>query len=328
MTVKSCFVYATAIFVLSGCTARSLSNLQTQFNATVKTEKECKNQTAATDPSASPCSADFDAIFADIADQAEKSLKEYDSNDGIKIALHRLHAYALWQSGASEQVVASSARQGWEKCAGNGFQKAPRDCALLTLVGSFKAIEGAGRKVAKVEEALKPRGRREEICKNHAAEWDSLTSGLMRNNYLPLADDVKRLARRGGATKSSLTYLQQQLSLIADQALKLSVAGEQCVPDPANSELVRDCPCRIDNRGPEDVETCAKVAENEVFAFYHNSFCASQDIFQSLTCPCGYEEMREDELKDRQAAACDYVKSRPNSKKLLKSRCAVEGALK
>jgi hypothetical protein len=181
---KTVFIGVLAIIVFSGCTVRSLSVLQTEFNATVRVKATCEKEPSKTEQSRTEdCLQDFDAIFSDIANQSEKALNQYTGEQGVKIALHRLYTYALWQSGASEQKVVVAAKKGQEACAAGKPETAPRDCVLLDVVGRFKAIETRAAKVSLEKRQLfkLEKAAAVEKCKNTAKQWQKELDGYMRD---------------------------------------------------------------------------------------------------------------------------------------------------
>lgn len=324
MKTRALVLAAVAALVLLGCEARSLSTLQTEFSATVANERQCKGSSNI-DPTGN-CTVDFDQIYADIAAQAEASANEYDADGGIKIGLWRLHAFALWQSvgDENEKAVVDAARKGLDACAEATQDAAPRDCALLTTVGTFVANESLDRRVTEVGLALEPSANRKEVCAERAATWLSLARRLESDTYLPLADHVRRAARNGSVPASAVEYLRDQLEKTEELASKLGFAGRQCVRNTDDADTVRNCPCEVEGRGT--VESCAKVAGNEVLGFYHEAFCASQDVFKRQECPCDYRD-RGEALTDQESLACDHVQGRAGAARLHEAHCAVEERL-
>ena len=322
--LKVILVCALAATLFSGCAARSLSVLQAEFDAAVKAENDCKSQAENVKPDATPCSVDFHTLFADIAAQTEKSLRDYKGGEKVKIGLHRLHAYALWKSGAAEQSIVEAARKGLAECAGDKFKKVPRDCALLTTIGSFKAIEAAGARIETIRHELvsaKPEDRG-TLCEEHAAAWRNEVVDIWNNYYLPLAMDMKEIAKKN-ASKSVLEYMKDQQSITFDQILELKNVARKCVSETPDLKRITKCPCSAENRTSEHREICTEVYDEAKpgFAFYHEAFCVSEDVFKSIDCPCGYEKM--DNLTDQQSIACEYIQINPKAKKLYESKCLV-----
>jgi hypothetical protein len=279
-SLKAMFVGMLAITVISGCTARSLSVLQADFNATVKAKQNCKSEdeNVARDPS---CMVDPKTIFADIAVQAKKSLNDYNGGQSVKIALHRLHAYALWQSGASEKVVVSAAQNGLKECRGDNFTKAPRDCALLATVGIFKVIqEAAARVTPRKNEIMKADANEKEIlCSEHVAGWRKEASNYWSNAYVPLVKKIKEIAEKEGVPKSVLTYLEDQRKAARKPIIDLKTIGNNCVPDWADRNLIAKCPCDPGRRN-EHPEACYQVygQGNLKFSFYHEILCIKEAL--------------------------------------------------
>jgi len=326
-TLKAILVCALVITVFSGCAARSLSVLQTEFNAAVKAKKACASQAENVKPGETPCSVDFDTLFADIAAQTEESLHDYKGGEKVKIGLHRLHAYALWQSGAAEQAIVDAARKGLAECAGDKFKKVPRDCALLTTIGSFKAIEAAGARIAAIKQELASAGDKEALCAKHASAWRDEVVAIWRNYYRPLAKDMKEIAAKESVSEGVLVYLQNQQDITFDQVLDLKNIARECVSARADLKRITQCPCTSENRTSGHREICAEVYDKAKpgFAFYHEAFCVSEDVFNSNDCPCGYETMGN--LTDQQKIACQYVQTNPEAQNLHESKCLIKRAL-
>ncbi len=321
-------ISALVVALFSGCTARSLSVLQVEFNAAVETRAKCQSKVAYEPSAESPCSFDYRTIFADIAVQSEKSLKDYKGGPAVKIGLHRLHAYSLWQSGASEKAVAQAARKGLTECAGDKYARAPRDCVLLATIGSLKGVEATGAEIGKIHENFKNATDKHAECTQNAVNWQNTAADYWQNVYLPLAKDMNSYAARAETPASVLRYLQKQHEAAFDQLNKLKDIGRQCVPDDAVVKQLIACPCNPGLRTNEDQAACKKVfdAKNPSYAFYYETFCMSQDVFNSRECPCGDESMLN--FTDHEKRACSYVKANPGAKVLHDARCTVEQALR
>jgi hypothetical protein len=87
------------------------------------------------------------------------------------------------------------------------------------------------------------------------------------------------------------------------------------------------CPCNPNLRTNADQAACDTVFDttHPGYAFYHETFCMSEDVFKSSQCPCG--EIDSQNLSPQQTKACDYVKAHPDSMTLYKATCRVEQAL-
>jgi hypothetical protein len=326
--VKVVTVLVLSVAIFSGCTARSLSVLQAEFNATVETRKNCQSGTEYEPKKGSLCSVDFQTIFADIAAQSAKSLKDYKGSPSVKISLHRLYAYSLWQSGASEKDDAQAARKGLEECKVESYTKAPRDCALLATIGWLKGIEAAGTGIEEIEQKYWAAENKTTVCTQNAIVWRKEVSDFWRNYFLPLADDMKMVARKEQTPPSALQYLQKQQEKAFDQLEKLKLVGRNCVPDETVVNQLVACPCNPNERSDDDREACDKVfdEENPSYAFYYEAFCSNEDVFKSGECPCGYENRQSLNVQER--SACEYVKRNPGAAKLHDTKCQVERALK
>lgn len=325
--VTTMSMLALSVVIFSGCTARSLSVLQTEFNAAVETRAKCESRTEYEPKKGSPCSVDFQTIFADIAVQSEKSLKNYKGGPSVKISLHRLHAYSLWQSGATEKDVAQAARKGMEECTEDNYKRAPRDCALLATIGGLKAIEAAGAGIEEINQKYAAGKNKTTVCMENAIVWRKEVSDFWRNYYLPLAEDMKTLAVRVETPDSVLQYLQSQHKKASGLLNKLKTIGRKCVPDETVVKQLIACPCNPKERKVENRAACDKVVddENPSYAFYYEAFCVSEDVFKSGECPCGYENNQD--LNVQEKRACEHVKRNSDAKKLYDAKCEVEQAL-
>jgi len=313
--------------MLSGCSARSLSVLQAEFNATVESRAACDAKVVYEPTAASNCNADYQTIFADIAAQAEKSLKEYHAGPAINIGLYRLQAYSLWQSGATEKIIAQAARKGLMACTGDNYAKAPRDCALLATIGGLKGVEAIGADIEKIHEKLVDTEDKTAACKTDAAGWRDITADYWQNYYLPLAKDMIAFADRAETPDSVLQYLKKQHQAAFAQLQKLKNMGRQCVSDDAVAQALIACPCDPKLRTNEDQEVCRNVfdTDNPGYAFYFDTFCLHQSINTSNECPCGDGDRHD--LSDEEKRACDDVESNPDAKTLHEAKCRVEQAL-
>lgn len=328
---KTVCIVALVAALLSGCAARSLSILQAEFNATVESRAACKakvNYEPIYNPKvASNCNVDYQTIFADIAAQAEKSIEEYDGDTAIKIGLHRLYAYSLWQSGATEKTIAQSARKGMTLCAGENYAKAPRDCALLATIGWLKGVEAIGTYIGKIHKKLTNAEDKTAVCNMDAESWRDTAADYWQNYYLPLAKDMNTFATRAETPKSVLQYLEKQHQAAYDPLKILKNMGRQCVSDDAVAQALIACPCNSELRTNEDQETCRKVfdADNPAYAFYFDTFCMNKFINTSNECPCVDDNKQN--LTDEEKRACDNVKSNPDAKTLHEAKCSIEKAL-
>jgi hypothetical protein len=319
---------ALAVALLLGCTTRSLSVLQAEFNAAVEARANCPPDVVYVPKEASKCAVDYQTIFADIAAQTEKALTDFKGGTSVKIGLHRLHAYALWQSGATEKTIAQAARKGLTECAGDNYAKAPRDCALLATIGNLKGIEAVGAGIGEIYERFVNAADKKKECTQNAEGWRNAASDYWQNYYLPLAMDMNTFAARTETPGSVLQYLQDQHAASFDQLNKLKNIGRQCVSDDTVVKQLITCPCNPTLRTNEDQEACRMVfdADNPTYAFYYEAFCMSEDVFRSDDCPCGDEN--DLDFTDREMSACSYVKANPGAKVLHEARCRVEQALK
>jgi hypothetical protein len=324
-TTISIAVLVTAL--LSGCAARSLSVLQAEFNAAVETRAACDTKVVYEPTAASNCSVDYRTIFADIATQAEKSLQKYRGGTAVKIGLHRLHAYSLWQSGATEKTIAQAARKGLTVCAGENYAKAPRDCALLATIGGLKGVEAIGTDIEEIYEKLVNTEDKTAACTRDVEGWREIAADYWHNYYLPLAKDMNICAARAETPDGVLQYLKKQQRAAYEQLQKLKNMGRQCVTDDAVAQVLIACPCNPELRTNEDQEACRNVfdADNPAHAFYFDTFCMHKSINMSNECPCG--DGGQQNLTDEEKRACDYVKSNPDAKTLYEAKCRVEQAL-
>ena len=316
-----------AAALLSGCAARSLSVLQSEFNAAVDARNRCQSQVAYEPDPDSTCTVDYRTVFADIAAQAQASLRAYKGGPGVTIGLHRLHAYALWQSGASEKTVAQAARQGLAECAGDNYARAPRDCALLATIGGLKGVEAAGTAIDAIHAGFTTATDKTAACKEAAVEWRTAAADYWHTYYLPLATDMKIFADRAETPAGVLQYLQAQHRLAFDQLLRLKTIGRQCIADDRLARQLIACPCNPDLRTNADQDACNTVFDPDFpeYAFFFDTFCMSEDAFQSDDCPCDGPDSAN--WSDRQQTACDYVKLNPGAKALHEARCKVKKAL-
>jgi len=333
MTSKIPVLIILAMWLISGCNARSLSTLQADFNDTVSAEQECP---AGSDGNAIsvdnfPCLPDYDVVFADIATQTKDVLSDYKGSAQIEIALHRLHAYALWQSGATEQEVVVAARQGIDKCASVEASSTPRDCALLMTVGNFVVAENIGRQIADIESKLKPAQTRPQVCNDNAIEWNATVTFMMRDAYLPMVDDAVRVASNASTPTSVLQYLDAQLLQTSDQLIRLRNTSRQCAADSDAQQTLRDCPCYIDGRTAAEQASCQQVTGDSVLQFSHGAKCIAKDALQSEKCPCGYQEPDTPPVTGDSAfntfKVCQHLKRHSQAQKLYAAKCKIKDAI-
>lgn len=320
-------ISAVVLALFTGCTARSLSVLQTEFNAAVETRARCQSEVIYEPAAASNCSVDYQTIFNDIAAQAEKSLNDYKGGPAVKIGLYRLHAYSLWQSGATEKTVAQAARKGLNACAGDSYARAPRDCALLATIGSLKGVESVGAEIGGMHEKFANATDKSTICSQNAEGWRTTASDYWQNYYLPLATDMNTFAAKAEPPISVLQYLKKQHEAAFDQLNKLKNIARQCVIDDTVARQLIACPCNPALRTSQDIEACNKVFDgaNPEYAFYHETFCMTENVFKSNQCPCGDETIPN--FTNLEKSACSYVETYPGVKVLHEAKCRVEQAL-
>lgn len=165
------------------------------------------------------------------------------------------------------------------------------------------------------------------ICSQSAEGWRKTASDYWQTYYLPLAKDMSTFAAKSETPDSVLKYLQKQHEAAFDQLKKLKNIGRQCVIDDSVAKQLIACPCNPALRTNEDIEACNKVFDesNPEYAFYHETFCMTEDVFKSNQCPCGDESILN--FTDFEKSACNYIKANPDAKVLHEAKCMVEQAL-
>lgn len=339
---KVIFITISVLLVLnlSGCTVRTLSSLQTDFNEAVRTEQKCRSiengQTQ--DPA---CMVDTNAIFSDIATQARAALDKYDGEPMVEIALYRLYSYALWQSGATEKVYVPVANDGYDKCKNGHFNRAPRDCALLMALRRFAVIEKYAEEIEKLDNKLQTYKNDEQaqkmVCQENVSIAKEMMTEYRKNAFWPLVDDIEKIVtgtKRGEIPREVLAYLDHQRKLAQVPIGQIRDLMSPCSPNLQDVTEIGKCPCDAESQ-TQDVCKAAFNEDKPENGLFHQGLCFSTDFSKAEQCPCDYQIITDqaaiDSLNKSQRLineVCIYVAKNSNSKKVYDYRCKVEDALK
>lgn len=244
---------------LSGCAdTRKLSSLQSEFNQTVRQERECRNDRDLEDLNENlDCAEDFDAIFLGIAEESKKTIGKRDQKDAIKVGLYNIAALALWQGGAKVGDVAGLAAEGYDLCAiGDIKKQTPRNCALLRAAGWLAAADQGLPKIKALRTeftAIKSAGEINSACqaklvqktdggKSKQEELSSLIIDYGKNVFGDSEKWLDRAEKIEGLDPSVANFFSAQRKKARNGTRVLLLTAQTCF-EPSLLKTDKACEC-------------------------------------------------------------------------------------
>ncbi|TQV87072.1 hypothetical protein [Aliikangiella coralliicola] len=164
------FLLVFFVVAMTGCTAFQLRDanqaLTIHYQALESAQKNAQWRIA------EDARVSLDNLAKDSAAQAEK-----ESDARNKIAFYRVATIATWQSESSE--LSGYAAKGGKLCDGENFNKAPRDCSMLTVVPVLAAVDQTSAGISQVDKQA--RSGPPDERPNYAPQAEKLFTDLKNN---------------------------------------------------------------------------------------------------------------------------------------------------
>jgi hypothetical protein len=265
------------LFFITGCPSltatRSLSSLQTDFGAIVRTQDQCDKASTLTET----CFSDFEAMHADIEIQTIEAINEVkdsvdDSDLQISVALYRLAAFASLKANTNQ--AAKHGDEGSMVCetlAGKG-KAPPRDCALLAVIGQYELVEAFS---ANVDCLLA------DDCETSKTA-DALASGYC-NIYNKLDSKTESAKQQPLLPIKVSNYLDQRLK----QSRKpMQNFASKLTPKPVSAEPEKPCDCvEMSSSDADFAESCGNLDATTRMATF-KAMCISKSLdADEPSCP-------------------------------------------
>ena len=85
------------------------------------------------------------AALSALADEAAAQGAEPSNSQANRISFYRIAATAAWQAG--DVKVVTYANEGFSLCSSENYQKAPRDCGMLSVIPGFASVDELTKRI-------------------------------------------------------------------------------------------------------------------------------------------------------------------------------------
>jgi hypothetical protein len=213
----SLLLFAISVF-LSGCAALDLRQANHELADLYRAKSEAMNSGHWEQE------VTVNAALSALADEAAAQGADASNSQANRISFYRIAATAAWQAG--DIKVVTYANQGFSLCNSENYQKAPRDCGMLSVIPGFASVDELTKRIEDTR-------RRANVGPNPATEqevgqlFDDIKSridGLLRN---------RNMIRQSSAHPKLVEEIDKQtgtilcIHLLNASGLIVQVAGDE-----------------------------------------------------------------------------------------------------